>query len=257
MDRERLDASARIRGYVIRQIRPGTERIRVVRGRASDPNADRAAVDAALETATETDTPVARAWTPHRQVAFGRRDARAEGYQRARTVALEHGYQPIERSVGGRAVAYTGTTVAFAVAIPASDPRGSIGDRYEAATSSVVRALRTLGVPARRGEPDAAFCPGDHSVQAHGKIVGIAQRVRRDAALVSGIVVTTDHEAIAAVLDPIYEAVGVPFDPDSVGSVDRGGGTAAPDPVVDALLESFCGELERTPVDVTSLLSDG
>jgi octanoyl-[GcvH]:protein N-octanoyltransferase len=255
-DRERLDASAPICEYVIREIRPGTERVRVVRGRADDPDADRAAVDAAFETAAETDTPVVRAWTPHRQVAFGRRDARAEGYERARSVAAEHGYQPIERSVGGRAVAYTGTTVAFGVVIPGPDPRGRIGTRYDAATSSVVRALRTLGVPARRGEPDATFCPGDHSVQAHGKIVGIAQRVRRDATLVSGIVVTTDHDAIVTVLDPIYEALGVPFDPDSVGSVDRGGGTAAPEPVVDALLDSLCEGLDRDPLDVTSILDD-
>jgi len=241
---------------VIREIRPGTERVRVVRGRADDPDTDRAAVDAALNTAAETDTPLVRAWTPHRQVAFGRRDAREDGYDRARSAADEYGYQPIERSVGGRAVAYTGTTVAFAVATPTPDPRGGIGERYDVATSSVVRALRRLGVPARRGEPDAAFCPGDHSVQAHGKIVGIAQRVRRDVALVSGIAIAADHEEIAAVLDPIYDALGVPFDPDSVGSVDRGGGTGAPDSVVDALLESFCEGLDRHPIDVTSLLGE-
>jgi len=256
VDRERLDASARTRGYVIRKIRPETERVHVLHGRAAEPDADRVAIDASLETAVATDTPVVRAWTPHRQVAFGRRDVRAEGYDRARSVAADRGYRTVERSVGGRAVAYTGTTVAFAVAIPAPDPRSGIGERYDAATSSVVRALRTLGVPARRGEPDAAFCPGDHSIQAHGKMVGIAQRVRRDAALVSGIVITTDHDTIAAVLDPIYEALGVPFDPDSVGSVDRGGGTAAPDPVVDALVESLCEGLERDPLDVLSLLSD-
>ena len=239
---------------VIEEIRPDAARVRVVTGRADDPDADRAAVDAAVGWATETGAPVVRAWTPHRQIAFGRRDAREAGYDRARSIADERGYRPIERSVGGRAVAYTGTTVAFAVAIPTPDPRRGIGDRYDAATAGVIRALRTLGVPARRGEPDAAFCPGDHSVQAHGKIVGIAQRVRRDAALVSGIVITTDHETIAAVLDPVYGALGVPFDPESVGSVDRGGGTADPERVVEALLGSFCEGLERDPIDVASLL---
>jgi lipoate-protein ligase A len=242
---------------VIQQIRPEIDRVRVVSGRAADPNADRSAVDAALNTAVADATPVVRAWTPHRQVAFGRRDVRAEGYPQAKAAAEARGYRPIERSVGGRAVAYSGTTVAFAAAIPTPDPRSGIGRRYDAATSSVVRALRTIGVPARRGEPAAAFCPGEHSIQAHGKLVGIAQRVRRDAALVSGIVITTDHEAIAAVLDPIYAALGVPFDPDSVGSVARSGGTAAPESVVDALLDSFCGDLERDPLDVASLLGDG
>jgi lipoate-protein ligase A len=242
---------------VIQRIRPGTDRVRVVRGRAADPSADRAAVDAAVDRATETDTPIVRAWTPHRQVAFGRRDARHDGYDRARSIADANGYPAIERSVGGRAVAYTGTTVAFAAAVPTPDPRNGIGERYDAATAGVVRALRTLGVPARRGEPDAAFCPGDHSVRAHGKIVGIAQRVRRDAALVSGIVVTTDHGAIASVLDPVYDALGLSFDPDSVGSVDRSGGPTAPDPVVDALLDSFCEGSDRDPIDVAALSSDG
>ncbi len=242
---------------MIQQIRPETERVRVVHGRAADPEADRAAMDAAFGTATGTNTPVVRVWTPHRQVAFGRRDARIKGYERARSVAMEHGYRPVERSVGGRAVAYTGTTVAFGVVIPVPDPRSGIGERYDAATSNVVRALRTLGAPARRGEPAAAFCPGDHSVRVHGKIAGIAQRVRRDAASVSGVVITSDHEAIAAVLDPIYRALDLPFDPNSVGSVARGGGTAAPDSVIDALLGAFCAGLERDPIDVTSLLSDG
>lgn len=257
MDRERLDASARTYVHVIQRIRPDADSVHVVHGRAPDIAADRAAVDAAVELATDTDTPVLRVWTPHRQVAFGRRDARADGYDRARAIADRRGYPPLERRVGGRAVAYTGTTVAFAVVVPTVDPRSEIGARYDAATSGVIRALRTLGVSARRGEPDAAFCPGEHSVQATGKIAGIAQRVRRDAALVSGIVVTTDHEELAAVLDPVYDALGLPFDPDSVGSVDRGGDTAEPDPVVDALLDAFCAALRRIPVDVTTLSTDG
>ena len=242
-----------VRAPVIQRLRPDAESVHVVCGRAPDIDADRAGVDAAVELATDTDAPVLRVWTPHPQVAFGRRDARADGYERARSIADRRGYPSIERRVGGRAVAYTGTTVAFAVVIPTADPRSGIGARYDAATSAVVRALRTLGVPARRGEPDAAFCPGEHSVQARGKIAGIAQRVRRDAALVSGIVVTTDREAVASVLDPVYDALGLPFDPDSVGSVDRGGGTADPDPVVGALSDVFCEGLQRTPVDVTTL----
>ena len=238
---------------MIQRICPDADSVHVVHGRALDIDADRAAVDAAVELATDTDTPVLRVWTPHRQVAFGRRDAREDGYDSARAIADRRGYPPIERSVGGRAVAYTGTTVAFAVVIPTADPRSGIGARYDAATSGVVRALRTLGVPAHRGEPDAAFCPGEHSVQALGKIVGIAQRVRRDAALVSGIVVATDHEELAAVLDPVYDALGLPFDPDSVGSVARSGGTADLDTVIDALFDVFCAELRRIPAEVTTL----
>jgi hypothetical protein len=70
-------------------------------------------------------------------------------------------------------------------------------------------------------------------------------------------VVTTDHGAIASVLDPVDDAPELPFDPDSVGSVDRGGGPAAPDPVVDALLDSFREGSDRDPVDAAALSSDG
>jgi lipoate-protein ligase A len=235
---------------------PDATRVRVVRGRPSSLDADRAVLDAVPEQVAATGVPAVRAWTPHRQVAFGRRDTRADGYERACQRADARGYPPIERSVGGRAVAYTGTTVAFAIVIPTAeaDPRQGLDARYEAATTGVVGALRSLGVPARRGEPDASFCPGAHSIQAHGKISGIAQRVRRDAAVVSGIVVVDAHEELGAVLDAVYGALDVPFDPNSVGSVARAGAPASPDRVVDALFDSFCGEVRRVPVDAASLL---
>ncbi|WP_311173929.1 lipoate--protein ligase family protein [Halobellus ordinarius] len=211
---------------------------------------------AALDRTAETGVPTVRAWTPPQQVAFGRRDARADGYDLARAVAEADGYPTVERSVGGRAVAYTGTTVAFAVAVPIADARRGVAARYDAATTAVVRALRALGVHARRGEPAASFCPGDHSVQAHGKIVGIAQRIRQDVTLVSGIVVVNGHEELAAVLDPVYAALGVPFDPNSVGSVERGGGPAVPEAVIEALVDAFCGELPRQSVSAATLLDD-
>ncbi|MDS0300014.1 lipoate--protein ligase family protein [Halogeometricum sp. S1BR25-6] len=219
--------------------------VRVVRGRATTREADRTVTERLREATGETGEPGFRAWTPHRQVAFGRRDARAEGYDRAREAAESRGYPTVERSVGGRAVAYTGRTVAFASAVPVGEGRNGLDDRYETATTAVVRALRGLGVAARRGEPPDSFCPGAHSVQAHGKLCGIAQRVRRDAALVSGVVVVADREEVAAVLEPVYEALGVPFDPGSVGSVAGGGGPADAERVCRALEDAFVGDAGR------------
>jgi lipoate-protein ligase A len=231
---------------------PRTARVRVVRGRAASPDADRDVTAAMLDRAGETGVPAFRAWTPHRQVAFGRRDVRADGYDGARRAAEERGFPAVERSVGGRAVAYTGTTVAFARAVPTDASRSGLDARYEDATTRVVRALRSLGVPARRGEPPESFCPGDHSVQAHGKLCGLAQRVRREAALVSGVVVVADHQEQAAVLDPVYEALSVPFDPASVGSVARAGGPADADRVVAALESAFVGDAPARVDDVAS-----
>ena len=103
----------------------------------------------------------------------------------------------------------------------------------------------TVGVDASEGEPPDSFCPGTHSLQADGKVVGIAQRVRQDVALTAGLVVVRDHDAVAAVLSPVYDALGVPFDPASVGSVARAGGT------VDGLLDALETELVG-PRSVTS-----
>ena len=216
--------------------------MRVIRGRTADRVTDREVTAAMLRETGETGEPAFRAWTPHRQVAFGRRDTRANRYDDAVDAAESRGFPALERSVGGRAVAYTGTTVAFAHAVPLDDARTGLDERYDAATTTVVRALRSLGVPARRGEPPNSFCPGDHSVQAGGKLCGIAQRVRKSSALVSGIVVVTDREEIADVLTPIYEAIGVEFDPDSVGSIDTAGGPGDSDAVCRALESAFVGD---------------
>jgi len=210
----------------------------VSRGRADSIDADHARTASTIERAELSGEPALRVWTPHRQVAFGRRDVRADGYDRARTAASQQGFRPVERRVGGRAVAYTGSTVAFVRAIPEVD-RTAIQSRYETATRRLRRALDRVGVEAVEGEPEGAFCPGSHSLSADGKVAGLGQRVRHDLAVVAGVVVVRDHAAIAGVLDPVYEALSVPFDPASVGSVARAGGDSDPDAVVAAVLEAF------------------
>ncbi len=184
-------------------------------------------------------------WTPPRQVAFGRRDATEPGFERAKRLAAERGFEPIERDVGGRAVAYPGDTLAFAHAIPLGDGRnlGSIADRYERATETVIGALRSLGADVSPGEPPESFCPGDHSVRVTGggKVAGIAQRVRGDAALVAGCLVVTRSDAcdIADATGEVYGALGVPFDPETVGSVAEAGGPENPNPAARALEDAF------------------
>lgn len=199
----------------------------VVRGKPADAGgadaAARAGVERLLDLAA-SGTPAIRVWRPGRQVAFGRRDTRADGYEEARAHARVDGFEPVERSVGGRAVAYTETTVAFARADPVDDLRAGMDERYNRVTSAVQRALWHLGVPAEYGEPPAAYCPGDHSLQSDGKLVGVAQRVTSNAALASGVLVVDDREEIAHVLDGVYRALGAPFDPASVGTLADAGG---------------------------------
>jgi len=211
--------------------------MRLLTGRAADHQRDYERTREMVDAVADGGEAGLRVWTPHRQVAFGRRDRRADGYQRAREAARARDYAVLERAVGGRAVAYTGSTVAFALAEPTAELREGIDARYDRVGGAVRRALADCGVETTRGEPPDAFCPGTHSLRAEGKVAGLAQRVRQGAALTAGIVVVRDHGAIAAVLDPVYAALGVPFDPESVGSAARAGGTTEPARVVDALCE--------------------
>lgn len=207
----------------------------VRRERAETPSADRTVTQGLVERVAEKGEPALRVWQPHRHVAFGRRDRHREGFEHARRVALERDYAVAERSVGGHAVAFTGTTVAFVLAEPVDDSRQCICDRYDRATRPLVTACEDLGVAVTESEPDRSFCPGTHSLSAEGKIAGLAQRVRRDVATVAGIVVVRDHTEIGDVLAPVYRALGVPFDPSTVGSIARAGGESDPETVLNAI----------------------
>ena len=217
--------------------------MQLIRGRATDPVQDRELTAQLLERAAGGVRGV-RVWAPPRQVAFGRRDTRASGYDRARRTADRAGFAPIERSVGGRAVAYSGETLAFAVAAPRDGRRESIDDRYAAVGQAVRQALQNLGAAVASGEPTRSFCPGDHSIRVEGggKVIGLAQRVRADAALVAGCLVptVTDSTALGQVLTHIYDALAVDFDPGSVGSVEAAGGPADADRVQRAIEAALC-----------------
>lgn len=211
--------------------------MRLVRGRADTPAADRGVTDRLVSAVGETGQPILRVWQPPRQVAFGRRDAHREGYDGARQHLAERDIPYVERATGGHAVFFSGTTVSFLRATPVEDGRSSITDRYETTIEAVKGALSRLGVETSEGEPEAAFCSGTHSLSAEGKIVGLAQRVRRDTAVISGIVVVRDHEEINEVLDPIYQALEIPFERTATGSIARAGGESDP--------ERVCREFER------------
>lgn len=231
--------------------------MRVFRGRAGTIDADRD-VSRRLLSSAASGEPAVRVWTPHQQVAFGRRDRRLEGYDRARELARQRGFPPVERDVGGRAVAYDGeTTLAFARAEPVADFRRGTDERYERATAAVERALQAVEADLEpvRGEPADSFCPGAHSLSlanssgTRRKVAGIAQRVRQDAATVAGIVLVDRRGALAAVLEAVYGALEVPFDPESVGSIASEGGPSGPGVVQSALEDALVGD-ERADVTV-------
>ena len=232
--------------------------VRVYRGRADEPAADRAVTGDLLTMTAETATPAVRVWQPHRQVAFGRRDSHAAGYDAATAAAAERGYDPYERRVGGRAVAYTGRTLAVAAAVPIADVRRGTCERYDEVSRTLVAVLSDLGADVTRGEPADAYCAGSHSVSSvdggapTGKIAGIAQRVQSGAALVAAnlTVAEADVAAIRSVLAPVYRALDIPFDPSTVGSVATAGGPDDPAAVRQAVEAALVGDREQRVVSI-------
>ena len=63
--------------------------VRIYRGRADEPAADRAITTELLRQTAEIGVSAVRVWQPHRQVAFGRRDTHTEGYESARAAAAD------------------------------------------------------------------------------------------------------------------------------------------------------------------------
>jgi len=207
---------------------------------AETPLGEHAAVRRAFDSTCDDSDRRVLVWRPAPQVAFGRRDENAATYDEARAAARDAGYTTTVRNAGGRAVVHAGETVAFAVAAPVDDPRAGLRDRYDDAVCTTREALESLGVDARCGEPDASFCPGEASLCIEdGKVAGIAQRVSRDAALVSGVVIVRKADETARVLSSVYEALGVPFRAESVGSVAVSSPAVTAESVADALAEAF------------------
>lgn len=233
--------------------------VRVYRGRADDPMTDAKITAELLDRTTETSVPTVRVWQPHRQVAFGRRDSHANGYEAATDAAEDYGYHTVDRRVGGRAVGYTGRTLAVAHAVPIEDIRRGMCDRYSATSQLLIDVLSDLGAEIIRGEPTDAYCPGSHSVsgvdaagEPRGKLAGLAQRVQSGAALVSGCltVAEADESELQAVLGPVYRFLNVPFDPDSVGSVSAAGGPEDPAVVSRAIEDALVDSREKSVVRV-------
>jgi octanoyl-[GcvH]:protein N-octanoyltransferase len=174
---------------------------------------------------------------PGAMVAFGRQDANSTGYADAVAAAGAGGFEAVERLAGGRAAVFHEQTIAFAWAGRADDVWSGTHDRFDRIARIVERALRRLGVDARTGEIPREYCPGEYSINAGGrtKLVGIGQRLIRGAWHIGGVIVVAEAHRVRDVLVPVYEALGLDWDPATAGSVaDEIPGVAWED-VADAL----------------------
>jgi lipoate-protein ligase A len=170
-------------------------------------------------------------------VAFGRQDANSPGYADAVAAARAGGFEAVERLAGGRAAVFHEQTIAFAWAGRADDVWSGTHDRFARIAGIVERALRRLGVDARTGEIPREYCPGEYSINAGGrrKLVGIGQRLIRGTWHIGGVIVVAEAERVRDILVPVYEALGLDWDPGTAGSVADEVPGATWEDVADAL----------------------
>jgi octanoyl-[GcvH]:protein N-octanoyltransferase len=194
--------------------------------------------------------PTARVHRTGRSLAFGRMDRLAPGYPTALEIARDHGYEPVERMAGGRAAVFHEGTVAFSKATKEAALRTGTAPRFEEMAAIVAGALRRLDIDAQIGEIDGEYCPGQWSVNWAGrtKLAGIGQRVISGGAHVGGVLVFRGADEIREVLVPVYEALGLDWDPASAGSIEDAIGAPppppdGPDPLLVEVKAAFRSEL--------------
>ena len=185
-------------------------------------------------------------------MTFGKLDVLSEGYAAAAEAAQSLGYAAVVRLAGGRAAVFHEGTLSIAHALPDPDPRPGIRGRFETASELVRAALAGVGVDARVGEVPGEYCPGGYSVNGRGrvKLMGVGQRVVSGAAYVGGVVVVDGADRIREVLAPVYAALGLKWDPATVGAVaDEVPGVTLED-VREALRQEYGRGRELEPAEL-------
>ena len=128
----------------------------------------------------------------------------------------------MERLSGGRAAAFTEGAISFTLTLPDPRPAERTNQRFEQWTGLVRDAFTDLGVDARIGPVAREYCPGEFSVNAGGqiKLAGVGQRMIRGAAHIGFVILVSGTDLVSEVLEPVYERLGLEFDPATVGSLE-------------------------------------
>jgi octanoyl-[GcvH]:protein N-octanoyltransferase len=184
--------------------------------------------------------PTVRVYRPLPTVAFGRQDRFADGFATAAAAAESHGFTPVLRAPGGHAAAYDEDSIVIDEVMPASDSIVGIHERFAERADRQAQALRRLGIEAEVGRVPGEYCPGDFTVNAAGtkKLIGTAQRIVRGGWLFSTVVIVDGSARIRAVLKDVYAALGLDWDPRTVGAVRDEAPAVRIDEVEQALLDT-------------------
>jgi octanoyl-[GcvH]:protein N-octanoyltransferase len=201
--------------------------------------------------------PTLRLRRPPPILAFSRQDRASPGFATAVRAARERGFEPVLRLAGGRAAVFHEMTLACSWAVPDRHPAARTTERFRELAELLAGALTELSVDARVGEIPGEYCPGAWSVNARGrtKLVGIGQRLIAGAAHRGAVVVVGGGERVRAVLVPVYEALGLDWDPTTAGSVEEEIGEVGLAAVEEAILGRLDDryELITAGLDTTTL----
>lgn len=197
-----------------------------------------------------------RLYRPSAVVAFGRQDRASTGFSKAVLAAKSRGFGTVLRLAGGRAAVFHEETIAFARAIPDSDPTSRTFARFKETAALLAAALGSLGVDARVGAVPLEYCPGDYSVNARGekKLAGIGQRLISKAAHVGGVIVVGEGERVRDVLVDVYDVLELAWNPETVGAVSEEQAVSW-DRVAGAVVNEFgkSFDIEESALDSTTL----
>jgi octanoyl-[GcvH]:protein N-octanoyltransferase len=163
-----------------------------------------------------------RLYRPGPTLAFGRLDALRPGFRRAGAAAREHGLEPVVRLAGGHAAAYDEDSLIYEEITPQLDVTAGLHERFRDGAALLAGALEGLGVDARVGEIPGEYCAGAYTVSASGrlKLVGVAQRAVRGAALLTAFVLVAGGDRLRAALVDVYRELELEWDPRTAGALD-------------------------------------
>jgi len=160
-------------------------------------------------------------WAPVPALALSRLDELRPGAVAARAAAARAGLDAVTRVSGGHAVVVGPGSFCVGVAEPATTFEGT-QQRYERLTEALIAALAALGVEAERGELAGEWCPGAWSIRSGNvKLAGLAQRAIKGAAWAEAVVDLAPDEHSRRVLAEVYEALELPLEPATLGSVSE------------------------------------
>ena len=181
-----------------------------------------------------------RIWKPVPVLALSRLDELRDGAAVARELASAAGFEAITRISGGHAVVLGNGSLCVGIAEAAATFERT-RDRYERLTAAVIDALQAVGIDAEQGELEGEWCPGAWSVRSGGvKLAGLAQRAIKGGGWAEAVIELAPDPTARDLLGQVYEALELPLDQTTIGSVSELTGTPTSfDRVADPLLSAL------------------